>query len=68
MLDKDKLWVAFYVNVGNIDEVDVPNYMNEFVDNFTFDESVKPFYIPTKGDDKTRIEVIKPSNDRLPIE
>ena len=57
MLDKDKTWLICYVNVSNIHETDVPEYIQTVKQNFTYDDSVITIAIPTY--DAPRIEVFK---------
>ena len=51
LLDKDKLWIVVYLNVGGIDGSDI----NEYVDNFhssmrnSFDNSVIVITIPIRN-------------------
>lgn len=50
MLDKDKLWVICYLNISNIDDSDVPNFIQETKDNcLNFDESVKAIIVPSRN-------------------
>ena len=50
MLDKDKLWIICYLNISNIDDSDVPKFIQETKDNcLTFDESVKVIIAPSRN-------------------
>lgn len=48
MLDKDKLILAFYINVDGIDQYDIPEYLNEARKGLTsnLDDSVISYFIP----------------------
>ncbi len=58
MEDKDKLILAFYVNVSGMDGKDIGKYLAEVSENTKFDDSVRTFFIPTLGE--TRIESLNP--------
>ena len=49
LLDKDKLWLKFTISVYSIDEVDVPDYLNDLEENIKtlFDDSVKFLIFPS---------------------
>ena len=50
MLDKDKLWIICYLNISNIDDSDVPSFIQETKDNYLkFDESVKVIIVPSRN-------------------
>ena len=51
MLDKEKLYIIAYINIANIDNTHVSNYMNEITKHLTkgFDDSVKFFVIPIRN-------------------
>ena len=50
MLDKDKLWIICYLNISNIDDSDVPNFIQETKDScLNFDESVKVIIVPSRN-------------------
>ena len=50
MLDKDKLWIICYLNISNIDDSDVPKFIQETKDIYLkFDESVKAIIVPSKN-------------------
>ena len=48
ILDKDKLWVVFYISTRGIDDADVPNYFREISNYFKYDKSVNLVIIPTR--------------------
>lgn len=48
ILDKDKLWVVFYIGIGGIDDADVPIYIREISDYFKYDKSVNVVIIPIR--------------------
>lgn len=50
MLDKDKLWIICYLNISNIDDSDVPKFIQEMKHYcLTFDESVKVIIVPSRN-------------------
>ena len=50
LLDKDKLWIICYLNISNIDDSDVPKFIQEIKNNcLTFDESVKVIIVPSRN-------------------
>ena len=66
MLDKDKLILAIYVNVDEIDDCDVPIHIQAVNDYYCFDESIIKFIIPVKKSE-SHIECLTPKivNDKL---
>ena len=62
MLDKDKLILAFYINVDGIDQYDVPEYLNEARKGLTsnLDNSVISYFIPIEGEN-SKVDCINPS-------
>lgn len=62
MLDKDKLILAFYINVDGIDQYDIPEYLNEAREGLTsnLDDSVISYFIPIEGEN-SKVECINPS-------
>ena len=59
MMDKDKLFLIIYLNIGSIADVDVSEYIRQFADSLTFDESVVRLIIPIRKGE-TRVECINP--------
>lgn len=59
MLDKDKIILVSYVNISNIDDVDVAPYMDRLTQLMTFDDSVLRLFIPVR-ESETRVECINP--------
>lgn len=59
MKDKDKIFIVCYINVGDIDEADVYQYLENAAQSLTFDETVFRLLIPTR-DIPTKIECINP--------
>lgn len=50
MLDKDKFWIICYLNISNIDDSDVPKFIQETKYKcLTFDESVKVIIVPSRN-------------------
>lgn len=50
MLDKDKLWIICYLNISNIDDSDVPKFIQKTKYKcLTFDESVKVIIVPSRN-------------------
>lgn len=62
MLDKDKLILAFYINVDGIDQYDIPEYLNEAREGLTsnLDDSVISYFIPIEGEN-SKVDCINPS-------
>ena len=62
MLDKDKLILAFYMNVDRIDRYDIPAYLNEAREGLTrnLDDSVISYFIPIEGEN-SKVECINPN-------
>ena len=62
MLDKDKLILAFYINVDRIDQSDIPAYLNEAREGLTsnLDDSVISYFIPIE-EENSKVECINPS-------
>lgn len=62
MLDKDKLILAFYINIDSIDSCDVYDYLNEAKESLTsnLDNSVISYFIPIKGEN-SKVDCINPS-------
>ena len=62
MKDCDKLIVVFYLGVGDMDNVNISSLLHEASSVYgdRFDETVKPFFIPVKGTQHSRIEVLNP--------
>ena len=58
-MDKDKLFLVCYLNIGNIPDGDVSEYLHTFAKSFTYDESVERLLIPTR-EGETRVECINP--------
>lgn len=58
-MDKDKLFLVYYVNVGNIHAEDVNEYLYSFAETFTYDESIEKIIIPIR-EGETRVECINP--------
>ena len=62
MLDKDKLILAFYINVDGIDQYDIPAYLNDARECLTgnLDDSVISYLIPIEGENG-KVDCINPS-------
>ena len=62
MLDKDKLILAFYINVDRIDRYDIPAYLNDAREGLTgnLDDSVISYFIPIEGEN-SKVECISPN-------
>lgn len=58
-MDKDKLFLVCYLNIGNIPAEDTGEYLNTFAKAFTYDESVERIIIPTRKGE-SRVECINP--------
>ena len=60
MLDKDKIWVVFYINVSKLDYADVGPYMEHVRQAFLpHDESVEMMFIPV-FETETHVDCINP--------
>lgn len=67
--DKDKLHIIYYVNIENIDEVDVEAYIREIANEFAdVDGSTKPIFIPVRGERDNMVEFHWPPYQSVPIE
>lgn len=58
MKDSDKLIVVFYIDVSNIHQADVLEYMENAKYAFNFDNSVRSIFIPVK--ETSRVDVLNP--------
>lgn len=58
MKDCDKIIIVFYIDVSNIYQADVPEYMENVKYAFNFDNSVRPIFIPVK--ETSRVDVLNP--------
>lgn len=54
----DKLILVYYVNVGNLDKSEVPEFMGKFI-KYVKDDNIIQYHIPVRGE-KSRIECINP--------
>lgn len=59
MLDKDKIFLVVYLNVGTIPDSDVDECVGKITETLKFDDSVHLFIVPTRNED-TRFECINP--------
>ena len=57
-MDKDKLFLVLYLNVGNIHIVDVPAYVENTAKALKMDESVMTLIVPVR--EESRVECINP--------
>lgn len=57
-MDKDKLFLVLYLNVGNINIVDVPAYVENTAKALKMDESVMTLIVPVR--EESRVECINP--------
>lgn len=60
MLDKDKMFIFFYIPVGQIPEENVPDYLYDVVEPISkrFDESVIPFFCPIYESERMDAKII----------
>lgn len=58
-MDKDKLFLVCYLNIGNIQAEYVNEYMYSFAETFTYDDSIERLIIPIR-EGETRVECINP--------
>ncbi len=61
MLNKDKLILAAYINIGGINDADVPAFIMEAVNNLKpkEDDSILFYAIPVRGEE-SRLECVNP--------
>lgn len=59
MLDKDKLFLVFYLDISLIHQADIPVYVDEIARTFNYDESINRIIIPVRSE--SRVECINPS-------
>lgn len=61
MLDKDKIFLLVYLNVGTVPPAEIDDLVKQLTETLKFDESVQLFIIPHRGkDETTRVECINP--------
>ena len=58
-MDKDKLFLVCYLNVGSIRAQDVGEYLHSFAEAFTYDESIERIIIPIR-EGESKVECINP--------
>ena len=58
-MDKDKLFLVCYLNIGSVPNEDVSEYLHSFTEAFTYDESIERIVIPIRKGE-SRIECINP--------
>lgn len=58
-MDKDKLFLVCYLNIGSIPAEDVSEYLHNFAEVFTYDESIVKIIVPTR-EGESRVECINP--------
>ena len=58
-MDKDKLFIIIYMNVGSVNSADVPVYLEEIERATRFDESIVRLIIPVR-EGETRVECVNP--------
>ena len=59
MLDKDKIFLVVYLNIGTMSDSDVDEYVGKVTETMNFDDSVHLFIVPTRNEE-TRFECINP--------
>ncbi len=59
MLDKDKIFLVVYFNVGGIADSDIDGCLMKLTETLKLDDSVQLFIIPCRGSE-TKIECINP--------
>ena len=59
MLDKDKLFLVFYLNIENIQDYEVSEYLDQVARAFQFDDSIEKMFVPIR-EGETRVECINP--------
>ena len=66
ILDRDKLWLVFYLKVDGLDTSDIPTYIDSFHNSMRqkFDESVVVLTVPTRGENHVQFY----SHEKLPSE
>ena len=58
-MDKDKLFLVCYLNIGSIPDENVSEYLNSFAEAFTYDESIEKIIVSIRKGE-SRIECINP--------
>lgn len=56
---KDKIILAYYIEVGNLDNDDVGEFISNISESLS-DENMIQYFIPIRGDEKSRIECVYP--------
>jgi len=59
MMDKDKLFLVCYLNIGSIPDENVSEYLHSFAEAFTYDESIEKIIVPIRKGE-SRVECINP--------
>ncbi len=58
-MDKDKLFLVCYLNVGSMPAEDVGEYLHSFIKAFTYDASIERIVVPIR-EGESRVECINP--------
>ena len=58
-MDKDKLFLVCYPNIGSIPDKNVSEYLHSFAEAFTYDESIEKIIVPIRKGEN-RVECINP--------
>ena len=58
-MDKDKLFLVCYLNIGSIPAEDIREYLHNFAEAFTYDASIERIVIPIRKGE-SRVECINP--------
>lgn len=58
-MDKDKLFLVCYLNIGSIPDENVSEYLHSFAEAFTYDESIEKIIVPIR-EGESRVECINP--------
>lgn len=63
ILDKDKLYILVHLGIKNIDDSDIPGYIEEATKHIAtdFDESVKVLILPTRKQSEITLEFFNAS-------
>ena len=71
ILEKDKLHIVYYINVGNIIGCDVIEYVEDVADIMCTpndDGSVQQIFVPVNGERERMVEVLPTFNEFKPLD
>ena len=62
MTDSEKMIIVFYIDVTDLSHIDIAEYMENVKNVMTFDETVRPLFIPIKDCGHTKVELLNPQH------